>query len=618
MSSLEVPPVDNRSLSERLADSWYGQQGEEVGSYRDFLRSFIQTNPQRANELLAGSWSADMPSQFSSLSALPGVGRFVGSPTDPIGYIRFNTGPGNESKDAIFTVLANNLGVDNAIRASMAREEGDYGTWAKELATGAIEVYVTARSTGGQVVGRTVTRGIGGIINAVRRAPVRTGGAPLPPITGQSLSGIAAQTGGTVPYGTVATRAGGYTLPVYGPTPVTVARTGPRGVTTLPGRAVDATANLLTRFGNAGIGGTVSAIGRRLAPSRLPGGRFGAVLGLAGLAAAASQMRPGSQPAPTATELGAEVTPTPRDVPPLVRGSVSPEADAANNARIDIEGINQQYGNILRELQGMYQLSETEEEKERLRFMLADIEAQRDAGLQAIAEGYTRTVGQIREQATLAGERTTERAQRYGADLEASADRAAQRMMLQNTQQQQQFRGLGSGSQAPVNEWVGLMSAMAPAQQLYTQRMGDISREGMEWLANTVGAQGQAQGADLQRLAAATRSGTIARQQQQVSDRINRERELQRAAILDTLQRQAGAVGSANQINAGISAQPSAADISAFIEQMITGPNVTVDDVQQAMYSRNYGDLTPAQRAYVDRLRSLQTASTNNPPQPGT
>jgi len=266
------------------------------------------------------------------------------------------------------------------------------------------------------------------------------------------------------------------------------------------------------------------------------------------------------------------------------------EADATNQARVNIAGINQQYNNILRELQGMYQLSETDEERERLRFMLSDIEAQRDAGLQAISEGYAQTVGQIREQAVLSGERTTERAQRYGQDLEASADRAAQRMMLQNAQQQEQFRGLGSGSQSPVNEWVGLMSAMAPAQQLYTQRMGDISQEGMEWLANTVGAQGQAQGAELQRLAAATRSGTIANQQAQVSNRINRERELQRAAILDTMNRQAGAIQSAQQFNVSqTDSSPSRADM---ILDLSTNYQLTPQGVQDYFLANNMPGLS--------------------------
>jgi hypothetical protein len=185
-------------------------------------------------------------------------------------------------------------------------------------------------------------------------------------------------------------------------------------------------------------------------------------------------------------------------------------------------------------------------------------------------------------------------------------------MMLQNLEQQQQFRGLGSGSQAPVNEWVGLMSAMAPAQQLYTQRMGDISQEGMEWLANTVGAQGQAQGADLQRLAAATRSGTIANQQAQVSDRINRERELQRAAILQTMQQRAGALQSAEQFNASLGqSSPSAIDRTNTIQTLALSGR-TPEYIQQYFATGNLGALDPSEFALAQVGRDAYLADPNN------
>lgn len=592
MSSLNAPPADERSFFERLADSWYGQQGNDVGSYADFWRSFIQTNPSRAQELLGPNWNADQPSQLSGFSNFPLVGRFVTPSDEAIGYIRMNTGPGNETKDAIFTVLANQLGVDNAIRASIAREEGDYGTWAKELATGAIEAYITVRSTAGQVLTRGLTKGAGGLINAFRRAPVTTVRAAGPTV--YNFPGRAGSIAGVGP---------------STPLAYSTARTGARGFTTLPGRALDATGDLITRFGNAGWGGTAKAVGRRLSPSRLPGGRFGALLGLLGAGMTASAMRPGSQPSPTATENRGGTTPGTSPIGPVVSRESEAESVAATQARMDVAGINQQYNNILRELRGMYQLSETEEEKERLRFMLADIEAQRDAGLQAISEGYAQTVGQIREQAVLSGERTTERSQRYGEDLEAAADRAAQRMMLQNLQQQQQFRGLGSGSQAPVNEWVGLMSAMAPAQQLYTQRMGDISREGMEWLANTVGAQGQAQAADLVRQAAATRSGVTANQQQQVGNRINRERELQNAAILDILGSQASAVQAAQRFNASQGASVSPLDRANTIQELsISG--FSPEYIQQYFATSGLGSLDPSELALAQAgIASIPTVT---------
>jgi hypothetical protein len=94
------------------------------------------------------------------------------------------------------------------------------------------------------------------------------------------------------------------------------------------------------------------------------------------------------------------------------------------------------------------------------------------------------------------------------------------------------------------------MSALGPSQQQYTQRMGDITAEGIDWMADTTAGQGLAQQADLQRLAAATRSGAIMTHQQQVDARIQREREQQRQAMQQMLSEQARAMQSAQQFNA--------------------------------------------------------------------
>lgn len=493
--SSNMAPVDNRNFFERIADAMYGQ-----------------ATPGNTTGWEPGAASA-----------------YFGDPTEPIGYYRFNTG--NPTRDAIMSIAANELGLDNALRASLAREEGDWGEWAKQIGLAAGSL---------------------------------------------SLGGVSAK-------GLAATGRAFYQ----------VART--------PGFANRITTGIGTRVRNRGALGLLSAAGRGIGGAtrtftRSRGGRFGALLGLGSLASWGLMSR--DEPALSAAEAALlreeeEAAASPESVDFVPRDA---EAEATTKARVDIAGIQQQYTNILRELQGMYELAETEEEKERLRFMLADIEAQRDAGLKAIEDGYASTVAEIRKQAVLSGERTAERAIRYGAEIEAGAQRAAERMVLQNMMQQQDYRGLGSGSQQPVNEWVGLISAMAPAQQQYTQRLGDISREGMEWLANTTAAQGQAQSADLQRLAAATRSGTIARQQAQVSDRINRERELQRAAILDTLQRQASALQSAQQFNASDAASVGLAERADTIRQL-TSAGYTPEYVQQYFAAAGLGGLDPSEMA---------------------
>ena len=544
-------PEDNRGFWTRIADAEFGQATGRGENPNVFFGGI-------------GGWQPGLGSQFD--------------PTKEVGYFRFNTG--NPERDAVFSLAANYLGADNFVRAVNNLDEGNYWGAAKET--------VLAAASLATVGALPLIKGLQGV-----RTAYKIGKATRAANVSRTTVSRAGPTVYNFPSrpGYVPGGPGPYTPLTYAtkPAPSLAARLG-----------VASRANRRPPIPPAATG--TGLLGRAARLGRVAGRRYLAPLSLLATPAYLfAQSR--AEAAPTAAEARKIAGEAPDEgvtnLPgrELVPGG-SPEADATNQARVNIAGINQQYNNILRELQGMYQLSETDEERERLRFMLADIEAQRDAGLQAISEGYAQTVGQIREQAVLSGERTTERAQRYGQDLEASADRAAQRMMLQNTQQQQQFRGLGSGSQSPVNEWVGLMSAMAPAQQLYTQRMGDISREGMEWLANTVGAQGQAQGADLQRLAGATRSGAIANQQAQVSDRINRERELQRAAILQTMQQQAGALQSAQQFNASLGQDAyTPVDRSNRIDAITRTQGGTVLDAQQYFETAGLGALTPSELA---------------------
>ena len=495
---------DVNNFFTRLADNWYGTTADSVDG-----------------------WSPDIASQF-------GI-----NPTKGIGYYRLDTG--NPTRDAIFSVAMNNLGFDNAMRASLAREQGEWKTYWKEIAGGVAEVALFG--TGGALKGGLipVAKGISRVANTMRRAPI-TSIKPGVPVYERAVR----QLGGELGPVRELTRA-------YTPITINTARTGARPISQLQpraaaGRAVDAFADKGWRgVGRAILDGTRKA----------PGGRFGLLAGAATGATLYMGGRKGSEPNITATERAAITGITPPGAPeaPAPNTTQFPAqtqalADAANEARVNVGAIQRQYDNIFRELQGMYQLAETDQEKERLRFMLGDIEAQRDAGLQAISEGYTKTVVAIQQRATLSREQTQERSQRYGDELNAQRDAAAQRMMLQNTAQQQQYRGLGSGSADPTNEWVGLMSALGPSQQQYTQRMGDITAEGIDWMADTTAGQGLAQQADLQRLAAATRSGAIMTHQQQVDARIQREREQQRQAMQQMLSEQARAMQSAQQFNA--------------------------------------------------------------------
>jgi hypothetical protein len=534
MSSNVAPPYDVRNPFVRLADSWYGQHTGRGQNADVFFGNAI------------GGWRPEM-------------GSVVGDPTNAVGYFRFNTG--NPTRDAIASVAANELGIDNFVKAVQAAEGGRYAEAFKEILFSAGEMaFYGALPARAALRGARSTSAAG---RAFRQIP-----------TTPTAQGFAVGSGGA---GTTAATAG------------------------VPAQSRAA------RLG-AAIRSARSQTGIR---PRSRAGRIGMIAG--GLATAGivgNAMLRGTPRADAATSAAA--TATPEDTPRTIRDitpSGDPITDAGNAARNDVAAINRQYNNILRELQSMYQLSETDEERERLRFMLADIEAQRDAGLQAISEGYAQTVTAIRERGDITRQRTQEQAQRFSGELEGYADRTAQRMMLQNLEQQQQFRGLGSGSASPVNEWVGLMSAMAPLQQQYTQRMGDITAEGIDWMADTTSAQGQAQQADLQRLAAATRSAGIMGHQRQVADRIQRDSEALRAATLQTMMQQANA----NQVGLqGVDPLDRARSIESYALQ-----GWGAGDIQQWLNETGQSGLTPGERERI-RIRNeryIQEASkgTNNP-----
>ena len=221
---------------------------------------------------------------------------------------------------------------------------------------------------------------------------------------------------------------------------------------------------------------------------------------------------------------------------------------------MNIAAIQQQYNNVLRDLRSMYNKSETDLEKEQIRRILADIEAQRDAGLTAIRDGYASTSAGMRTQAEGVRADALTRGQEFGGRISGVGSDLEQRLIDQQALSAQDNRGLGVGAANidPTNEWVNLINTIAPMQQNYTQGMGELAASGVDWLANTVDAQGRAQQGDLQRLAAATRSGAQISHDRRVGDRVQRETELERQALQSIMMASLSAQQSANQFNAGM------------------------------------------------------------------
>jgi hypothetical protein len=447
------------------------------------------------------------------------------SSNDRAGYWMVNTG--NPTRDAIATIAMNEIGADNFYRVVTNARKGEYLDAAREAMFGVAELGLALTGVG--KLGQAAVRSP----QAFRAARAVAGQRRVNNRFTQNMAGGFLDRTRTALFG------GRYVDP-SGPTgPArTVWRNGQR--TQVPGGPVVQTRSnayrvLADRYNNHGllrnkdslvrgtVRSTARAIGSGLAaalPKGKRGGRIGmALYPLSILGMGLSRM---SQAAAEEETANAGTLGTDDDVFDNVGSLV---ADATSTAQNDAAGIQRQYGNILRELQGMYNLSETEDEKERIRFMLADIEAQRDAGLRAISEGYSKTVGEIRARATLTRQESAQRAGEYSSELSLERDMSRQRMIDQQAAQVAGNRGLGSGAgvNAGENEWIDLMSRYPEIQQRSTQRMGDITAEGIDWLADTTSSQGQAQQADLQRLAAATRSNAIMSHQQQVSNRIMQE-----------------------------------------------------------------------------------------------
>lgn len=196
----------------------------------------------------------------------------------------------------------------------------------------------------------------------------------------------------------------------------------------------------------------------------------------------------------------------------------------------DLASLNSGYQNMLSQVRSMYQLSETEEEKQQLRFTLADLEEQFEAGKEAIANLYIEKTQTIQSLAAAsrgrAGEAAAEASDIYSQaaiDLAAlqEADSAAQ--IVAN-------RGLGIGEIRP-SPYGELLEATAPIAGQYAQRVGDISAEGLEYLAGLNEAMGAARQGELQSLYASGVATAGIEHARRVAERVAAERLAMASAV---------------------------------------------------------------------------------------
>lgn len=311
---------------------------------------------------------------------------------------------------------------------------------------------------------------------------------------------------------------------------------------------------------------------------------------------------------------GAPTAPVPS---PLVGPSLTNPVDAAGaNARNEFEdqmsSLDAGYQNMVNQIRSMYQLSETEEEKEMLRFQLADLEAQYDAGREAIGTLYAEKTQTIQALATRSRNETT---QARDAAQQNYSQAAVDLMALQearNAAQVEANRGLGIGS-SRATPYEGLLQTLAPIAGEYAQRIGDIGSEGLDYLGGLTESMGAAREGELQSLYAGTRAGTINKQARDVASRVAAERLAMASALQSAMQNQLSAQASLARSQSG-AVEPTPVDYWNTAEALGQTPGIT-PEAFSGEFVRRFGRL-PDQHIMDHFLRWKEYFDIENTPTP--
>lgn len=198
---------------------------------------------------------------------------------------------------------------------------------------------------------------------------------------------------------------------------------------------------------------------------------------------------------------------------------------AIGRLNAELNGLDASYQQDKRELREMYQFAETEDEKARIARQLQDLDRRRDAGVEAIEDGYIQAEENIRARAVESGEATEEEVsaveQRYAQAQDALSEIAGQRGPVEDGP-----GGLGVAADGgtDLTPWQGLLTSEGAAQAQSTQRMGDITTEDIEFLADTQQSQSEGAQAALWNLAQQQTASAQEAHAQRVADRIQQER----------------------------------------------------------------------------------------------
>jgi hypothetical protein len=175
---------------------------------------------------------------------------------------------------------------------------------------------------------------------------------------------------------------------------------------------------------------------------------------------------------------------------------------------------------------GLFNLSETGEEARMLEREMADIEARRAAGDEALRTGW----GNVQSANTAAAEKARSMAASAGmaaASIWSDAAQQARNIAAQRAQAAGAFEGRAGIDVSPdagVADWAGFMESQAPAERALAERRQEILGSDLDWMSGMAGSQAEAYAGDLQRQAGIMSFERAREHNLRVQDRIAQER----------------------------------------------------------------------------------------------
>lgn len=281
---------------------------------------------------------------------------------------------------------------------------------------------------------------------------------------------------------------------------------------------------------------------------------------------AAPGMPAPSGPAPTAPTPLSPSSPTlPGPASPSGGGGMSSviSQDDANRAELqqNLDAIGASYNKTLNEIKKLYNLSETEEEKELLRFQLADLEAQVKSGQEAVQNLYGEKTANLQLMAARSRQEGAKSAEGMGSVYSGAATDLEALQEARRAAQVEEYRGLGIGAVPLDADYSGLLRTLAPVAQTSAQTIADIGAQGLDYLGGLSESMGAARVGELQSLGAARDASIRQAYMQQVLERINDDRAQMNQQIGSVLASRASSIASAVNNFRQSGGNPTVADI---------------------------------------------------------